>query len=286
MIIGHGRVSFEKSYRDTISLILMDKCALNVTWNDTCYSLSQLREIAREYNRTHTEPIPLNSDPKTLVQKLQKRFHNVCGTDETCWLSFMKNGNRKRTIEREAFKLKIKQLAKLSSDDIEYVMEQYSKTVKSFAFLNAVPSNIYVPKVNKMYVKRLKTIPRHNRGTSHKEVPTMISIIFNTLPHGTIGEHWVALVIDRKSKTVEYFDPVGNEPNDDIERSIAMLTDTLGASTFRFLKNTIEHQGPDDDIDCGVYCIIFIVERMNGRSFHNIVENDIVADRERFFRTE
>lgn len=246
-------------------------CAYGNSGEQTCYTLGNLRVIAKEYNKHHVDKIPLPSTKNKLLEDIRSRMREECNLDETCWLKAIRNQGKRKSIDLSTFKPEIQRYSELSGADIEYVMTQYQKGHKEFAFLNAVPSNIYVPKVMSRYVKK-------------PHAKKKIGVVLNTLPDGTEGEHWVTVFIDKDKRTFEYYDPVGNRPNSDIHRSLEALKEFLSLKNYTYLENSTEHQPPDNNIDCGVYGLLFIDERLKGKSFEEIVEGSLVPKREKFFR--
>ena len=91
--------------------------------------------------------------------------------------------------------------------------------------------------------------------------------IMNTLPmNGEIG-HWLAILIDRKKKTVEYFDPFGNSPVQGFENEIMTYLKKLGITgLMQFKVNRIRKQDTHAST-CGYHAMKFLIDRMNGKSF-------------------
>ena len=126
---------------------LINKCAPGKKFTEgSCFTLENLKTIAIEYNKTHTDKIPLNiNNKKELLRELNPRFEKKYGcNDQTCWLSskVIKNIND-RDIKYYTFRPKgpAKQYEWLSTSDIESVMKQYQYKHKDFKFLGAMPSD-------------------------------------------------------------------------------------------------------------------------------------------------
>lgn len=253
-----------------------DRCAFDVKAEaGSCFSLSQLRDIAKRYNLQRPErpnTIDLSQNRAELLKSIRDRMRSECRDDELCWLKLVVDPKERRRKELELFKPKIDAHSELDSEDIEYAMIQIQRAYKNFGFMGTVPSDIYRPSVMKSYMK----IPSEGKPK--------IAIILNTTAHGTEGEHWVCLFIDRSTKRIEYYDPLGDGPNTDVKKSIAAIRKRLKLGTFRYVENEREHQPEDNKIDCGVFCLLFIDERLRGRSFDDIISKNMVAKRERFFR--
>ena len=63
----------------------------------TCYSLSQLKKIAKNYNNSHPDKINLNLTKKALWETLMKKNFDTCANNEYCWLkqNYMKSSTNK-----------------------------------------------------------------------------------------------------------------------------------------------------------------------------------------------
>ena len=86
--------------------------------------------------------------------------------------------------------------------------------------------------------------------------------VANTDKAGQIGEHWVSFFV-KNSKSIEYFDSLGEPPNNDISKYL---------SKFKKIKlNKYQIQQPMAD-SCGHYCIYFIVNKCVGVKFNTIIK--------------
>ena len=82
------------------------------------------------------------------------------------------------------------------------------------------------------------------------------------------GTHWVALYISPlKSKTVEWFDPLADEPPSRFMKDVKQLVNRLDAPTYLKLKiNRIKKQSEYTNT-CGYHAMKFIVDRLDGKPF-------------------
>ena len=105
--------------------------------------------------------------------------------------------------------------------------------------------------------------------------------VVNTKPHGSPGEHWVAIYKENNKK--EYFDSYGFPP-------LVTEIKTFIGKNYRYNKATLQNF---DTVVCGEYCIYFLYYRCRGYSMRDIVKflfdepsrNDEIVDdfvRQRF----
>jgi len=125
-----------------------------------------------------------------------------------------------------------------------------------------------------MNSKQLETILKSARVTKNKFIGVFPSdkipknkkfphcMVINTTKEGTRGEHWVACYVP-SSRTIEYFDSLGEHPNLDISAYL---------STFRNVKiNKFKIQFPTADT-CGHFCIYFLVSRCSGIPYCQVMD--------------
>jgi Ulp1 family protease len=115
-----------------------------------------------------------------------------------------------------------------------------------------------------------------------------IGVVFNTDPSDSPGKHWVSMYIDLEHGSVDYFDSYGMAPlSVELKRFISSLDDQYyGMYGRRMTMNLnclgdvctsrVQHQRKNTE--CGVYSINFIVERLSGRSWYDIVTGNLVDD--------
>ena len=85
-----------------------------------------------------------------------------------------------------------------------------------------------------------------------------------------IGTHWVAMHIS--SKVIYYFDSYDlNPPQELINLSVKMKK--------QYIFNNTQYQHLYSVL-CGYYCIYFINERHNGRSYYNVIKPFSIRDHE------
>jgi hypothetical protein len=261
---------------------------VNIKKHYTCFDYNELQQIALAFNiyiqKNKICPqlnknsnkltdkrickikrlININKPQRELWYSIYNRLKYICPY-EYCWvdLDFINNIEDKYLKEKLkyfTFKPKITQgmNAWLTTQDINNVMQQYQDFYSSFKFLGALPSDFY-----KLISVDFSKIFDHNQ----------IGIIFNLDNHTQKGSHWVSFLIDNENKTIEYYDSAGKYPNKNIQQFIDKIHNYISKRglVYKIHYNTVRHQLENNE--CGVYAIYFIICRLSGRSFNNIVKN-------------
>jgi hypothetical protein len=271
----------------------MSYCSPSVNIKDhyTCFEYDELKQIALAFNiyiQTNkvcptlrrgskkdkrclpTSLIDIKKSKKKLWYSIYNRLKYICPY-EYCWidLDFINNIKDKYLGEKLryfTFKPKITRTMNswLSTKDIDNVLQQYQDLDPTFKFLGALPSDFY----NLTHVDYSKIF-------DHKR----IGIVFNLDTHNEPGSHWVSFLIDNKKKTLEYYDSAGRTPNKNIQTFIDRVDSYLKQHnlTYKTYYNTIKHQLQNNE--CGVYAIYFMIQRLLGKDFNEIIKN-IVRDKE------
>lgn len=268
-----------------------DVCAPNVISKNTfsCFTSFEIIQIANafnEYLKTNSKLCKNNSSKCISTKPIQfkgktiqviwnllyKKLSKLC-KEEYCWIDLpfinsISNNKLKQKIKKYTFKPKMTKtkFEWLSTIDINDVLEQYDLKHKSFKFFGAYPSDFY-KHMNFNYQDLLNY--------------DSIAIVFNLDTYYESGSHWVSLYIDNKSKTCEYFDSVGNEPNVHISKFIKYIKRVV-LSNHRLLVNKTVHQVKNTE--CGVYSIHYIIQRLNGKTFGQVCKTVIRDDDMNRFR--
>lgn len=118
-----------------------------------------------------------------------------------------------------------------------------------------------------------------------------LASVVNTDNYGQSGQHWVAIYIDCKLKTIEYFDSAAGTVSDEIMGWMTKMSKQLkdqNIGTYKTIyNNNVRHQ--KKNTECGVYSIFYIIARSHGvphEWFENVViDDDIMLNmRKRIFR--
>lgn len=256
--------------------------------SNSCLSTEHLRTI---YTLLYDTPMP--NDKYTAWKKIEEKFRlTPCSakTDtekELCILTDTNLGGSSlvRRIVDEAFKPPKPDDPNgwLSNFDIKKVMNQLEKSYNSFLFLGPVASDIedYVSQLTGFSIEDIYK----------KQGKAQIGIVYNMDTHDGPGTHWTATFIEISSKkaTVEYYDSLGNKPPEQIDnflKTIKNNIEKMGIPT-EYLVNKINHQR--EDKECGVFSMSYILDRLNGKTFNEIIsdrrnDRDMDARRNYYFR--
>lgn len=259
----------------------------------SCYTFNELKEIAKAYNSFIAEnkklckkdgmciinPKPIETainSKAELWQEIYKKLNALCKS-EYCWidLSFIKSipdPQLQQKLKDFTFKPQMTKTRYtwLSTNDINNVMKQYSKLSRAFYYIGALPSDFY----------KYTSI-----DTTLMYKYSLLAIIFNLDAHHQQGSHWVSLVIDNNIQSIEYFDSIGDPPNQNIKQFISLLRMYLPGHVVRI--NKIKHQYKNSE--CGTYSMFYIIQRLLGSTFEKLTQH-VIKDksmnkfRDRVFR--
>ena len=258
----------------------MSVCAPNVDVYDhyTCFELDELKQIALAFNifiQTNkicshsdknicakTSLININhTDKKKLWNDIYNTLKPIC-TYEYCWIdldfiNLIRDSYLQEKIKLFTFKpqMTLERYSWLSTQDINSVMQQYEKHDPNFEFLGALPSDFY--KLHRLNYKTLASIRQ-------------FAAVLNLDTHNQPGSHWVAFFVDNKSKTLEYFDSAGKQPNTYIRKFLDKLSKNY-FKKYRLLINNKKHQKHNSE--CGVYATYYIIQRLKGHTFDQITKH-------------
>ena len=257
----------------------------------TCYTKPQLLAIAQAYNKKFKDTITLSVSKEELWNAIDKRM-NTC-SNEWCWMDrlhlekvFQQHGSSPFRPLRPEGKNQW-----LSTFDIRDVLKQYESIYPDFIALGPVPMDFCKLAYNEVCRLNLKQIL--SKGKKR------VGIVFNTDPSNKPGKHWVSMFIDLTGNPdqweVNYFDSFGKSA---VAPEVLDLINHLKSQNPNFIikmncrdnvcTSRINHQ--QLNTECGVYSINFIVERLNGKSWEDMVVNNIYDDaliserRKLFFR--
>lgn len=226
----------------------------------SCFSYQSLARIARRFNEANpSKPIPMLRSRDELWHAIRQRIPEC--KDERCWIQSRWISGDDRAVIEEDFKPPIPQgkYAWLNSDDIDRVLYQYERIVPGFRFLGTHPIDFQtvIPSVWSMLKQYLRS-----------SKVRMIGLVLNLDYHDEPGSHWVGVLLDKTTKTLEYFDSFG----DDATPEVYKLSERLPQG-WSIAVNKVAHQRKNSE--CGNYAINFIVQRISGSTFKQVTSNVI-----------
>ena len=229
----------------------------------TCYTLTELKQIASAYNKANPDKkVKTSQTKKELWEDLRKKFTNC--NQEACWIKSPKLKENKiiEKIENETF-VPPKPPKLLTTSSITNVLKQYQKIYPSFKSLGAMPLDFQKLGITAYKVKKL--LKKYNK----------IGMVVNMDKSNKPGSHWVTMLITPKQ--VEYFDSYGLKPPKNIEKFIEKLK-------LPYVYNKQRHQYSESE--CGMYSIYYIVKRLEGKKFKDFNNKKILDKIVRKYRKE
>lgn len=211
----------------------------------TCYSLGELRQIARNVNRRHGSSSLIPGADRLSLAKLHARLKEVlmaeCDT-ERCWAERYNPSSSTSFVPLmpgswvDARSGRIKP-EWLSNEDIEDSVRNDTLHLPHFRFLGVLPIDFasFSPSGECVFKEscRLDVSPLARSGI------TQIAMVFNLDRHDQPGSHWTALfsVLDASDPRFGfyYFDSTAAKPPQEIEalydRFLSQLEAVYGATT-------------------------------------------------------
>lgn len=255
--------------------------------NNTCFTIDQLLEMSKAYNRYLTinkftegnlnksaKLIDIRNDKKYLLKELYKRFNNICKNNEKCITKqdFMNEivKEMREDILNNTFRPEgpEKSTEWLTTNNINKIMEQYEKKYSNFKFLGAVPLDCNEVSFCSLYQLDYNDLLEKNK--------TKIGIVFNHDKFGSPGSHWVALFIDISKGELNFTDSSGSGP---IKNILQVIKEFKKWYKKNFNKNAIvkinNKKYQTDSSECGVYSINFIIQRLAGNTFEDIISKPL-----------
>ena len=254
----------------------------------SCYNKDQLVQIAKSLNQKHSSKINTSGTKEELWTAIESRMVQHCDS-EWCWIDNLGLDGLNSTFRPPR---PVGKYQWLSTSDIHAVLKQYEESYPDFIFLGPVSIDFCSLTGNEVCKINLKTSKRNGK--------TKIGIVFNTDPSTDQGQHWISMFIDISNPDpslheIGYFDSYGLAP---LAPEIQALVRTLKSQNPNIkLKlncnddmctRAIRHQ--KNNSECGVYSINYIVTRLTGQSWEDIVikgrwtDEQMVKLRKIFFR--
>ncbi len=202
----------------------------------------------------------------------------------------------------------------LNTNEIDNVLKQYEQKYKDFEFIGPTPLDFdaIINEQDSADQQQcvLNDLCKFNIETFLQKGKTKIGIVFNTDDHTGSGKHWISSFIDFESGQINFFDsatsianPSTNSESEDIRelkegesflekyKNISDLLHKIKKqgnqlvqerkypniqTPFSIYYNTRKHQ--QEDSECGMYSMYFIIQMLAGNSFKKINQTRIADD--------
>jgi hypothetical protein len=96
---------------------------------------------------------------------------------------------------------------------------------------------------------------------------SVISFVLNTAPHDIEYGHFVAVMIDRNKKTVEYFDPFAEPPLPPFTKNIRAVLNKMSIPSPVQLKVNLVRFQRTNSSNCGPFAMNFLIKRYRGETW-------------------
>ena len=258
--------------------------------NNTCYSLNDLKEIAKKFNNQNTtqHKIKLTQNKQQLYKALVKANYNECGNNEYCWLKqnymYINNDIKKFLIKfRPSMPDNWKETPNywLNTYNLINVMVQYEDKYKNFKFLGVHPIDFSFKQNNICISENMCNI---NINDLYKKKIYKLGGIFNLDRHYQSGSHWVSLFanINLKSKNygIYYYDSNGrNAPLEIRKFALKLITENFDITKkkMHFFQNNIRHQL--ENSECGMFSLYFLDQSLKNINFNKFIMNKYLNDK-------
>ncbi len=130
-------------------------------------------------------------------------------------------------------------------------------------------SNIQINSMMKKY-KRFSGV--YASDELHKlPLKSKMGFVMNTQPIRVSHGHWIAVYIDiDNDRSIEYYDPLADEPSESFMKDIKKLIDKLKTKTYlKFKINKIRDQDVRSN-NCGWHSINFLIGRFKNKPFKDV----------------
>ena len=255
----------------------------------SCYSLKDLQEIAKNYNRENSSnKIKLNQTKEKLYNAILKANYDKCGDNEFCWLkqNYMEINKdinkflvKFRPVQPNTWENEPKKW--LNTYNLLDVMSQYEEKHKNFKFLGVLP-------IDFAYKTGFGTCVSQNMcDLDIKELVSnkiyKLGNIFNLDKHYQSGSHWVSLFINLNPKNKNYgcyyYDSNGRGAPLEVKNFVSKViseNSKLTNKELKFYQNTIKHQFKNSE--CGIFSLHFMDQCLKNVSFNSFINKKNLND--------
>jgi hypothetical protein len=262
---------------------------------ESCYTKEQLLHIIAEYNKKYSSRISTRGTKEKLWLSIENRMSQC--NNEWCWMEKLDldgTTHKEATHPRSAFRPErpVGKNQWLNTLDIKRVLKQYEDIYPDFVFLGPVPMDFCNLAGNE--------VCNINIARARSSGKIKIGIVFNTDPSTEPGKHWISMFIDitdnnPANQEISYFDSYGIAPMlPEVKALIVNLQKQNPKIKLKlncngnFCTRAVRHQ--QNNTECGMYSINFIVMRLTGKPWEQLVLHQRWSDeqmtelRKTFFR--
>ena len=241
--------------------------------DSTCYSYTDLKLIAKEYNKLTKYKISTKLKKPQLYTTIQQHLSKECKT-EYCWIQKINNTQLKDKLKNAFRPEKPVEWYKnkktwLNTYDILYVMEQYEKLYQNFKFLGVYPID-FTQKTDSGSCIGDMMCDFHIKNLSSKY--NRFGLILNLDKHNEPGSHWVAIYCNLNPKKtnygIYYYDSVATAPDKNVMHFMKKIKAQTENSDFEVKYNRIQKQF--QNTECGMFSIIFLTQCLKNVPFKYI----------------
>lgn len=249
-------------------------CSPKSDYINTCFSPSQLKILATQYNKHFPDKIKLRS--KDIISDLDNRLITLLGHNQQYkWPGYLGSLSYNSSIDhiRDSSLMPKKPTewnnnpnAWLSNLDIDSILEKYSNAEKyQYKYLGTKPIDFAVKQNNTC---SFDSDCRVDISALIKNKYKYAGMVLNLDKHNESGSHWVSLFIclDPKSKTygIYYYDSVSESMPNIVLQYIKDIQQQL-FKKYKikpgFYTNNIQHQYGNNE--CGMFAICYQIRWLN-----------------------
>lgn len=252
----------------------------------SCFSIDDLFKIIREWNMLHPTNKIIHKNTHNIKQiwnLIAAKLNTEDCNTEFCWIKKKLKNTKLANNLIHNFRPEMpstwhhNNTEWLSTEDIDNVLLQYEEVFSEFTYRGAVPIDfdkvLYTNECVSNDVCKINLSKLSHRGK------TKIGIVFNLDPHYKNGSHWIAMFIDINKKILGYWDSYAMDPPTEIISLITRLqkqSSKYFKSPLTIMHTNIRHQYKKSE--CGMYCIHFITQLLEGNSFNKVYKSIISDD--------
>lgn len=254
--------------------------------NNSCFDREGLIKIVNSWNTYHSNNkinYKSNTPNKKIYNMINEKMKRQCNK-EFCWVNqdFLKNKvNKEESLQ--VFKPEKpdswdkNEREWLNTLDIRAVMDQYENKHQDFLFIGPVPIDFdYKLNFGQCVVDELCKV---SLKKINKEGINNLGVIFNLDKHNQSGSHWVAMFCSLPKKEISYWDSYGMKPPNEVTKLMNRLKKQGKELGLKMKININNNRHQYKGSECGVYCMNFIVNLLEGKSFNYVTQKIIDDDK-------